>query len=68
MRLIDKATGKVIAYISDNRGMFLDEAIELADMEQIIIDPSTMEKGYRDSDGDEHYYEDLAYVENDEEE
>lgn len=29
---------------------------------EIIIDPGTMEKGYKDSDGEEHWVEDLELI------
>lgn len=63
MKLIDTYSGKVIAAITTDRGLTLDEAIYLADLEEIIIDPSTMEKGYKDSDGEEHWVEDLELIE-----
>lgn len=41
---IDTYSGKVIAAITTDHGVTLDEAIYLADLEEIIIDASTMEK------------------------
>lgn len=62
MKLIDKATGKTIATMIADPGTSLEDAIYLNNLEECIVDPSTMEKGYRDEDGDEHYVEDLALV------
>ena len=59
MKLIDTATGKEIAAITSDHGLTMEEAIRLAGMEDIVIDPSTEEIGYRDTDGDEHWYENL---------
>ncbi|WP_288571553.1 hypothetical protein [uncultured Mitsuokella sp.] len=59
---IDTYSGKVIAAITTDHGLTLDEAIYLADLEEIIIDASTMEKGYKDSDGEEHWVEDLELI------
>lgn len=62
MKLIDTYTGKEIAAIITDHGLTMDEAIYLSGMEEIIIDPSTMEKGYKDSDGEEHWVEDLELI------
>lgn len=64
MKLIDKATGKTIANMIAEHGTSLDDAIYLNNLKECIIDYSTMEKGYRDEDGDEHYVEDLSLVDN----
>ena len=63
MKLIDTYTGKEIAAITTDHGMTMDEAIQLSGMEEIVINPSTEEIGYRDTDGDEHWYENLDLVE-----
>lgn len=55
-------TGKEIAAITANHGMTMDEAIQLSGMEEIVIDQSTMEKGFRDEDDDEHWYENLDLI------
>lgn len=62
MKLIDTYTGKEIAAIITNNGLTMDEAIELSGMEEVVIDPGTEEIGYRDADGDEHWYDDLDLV------
>lgn len=36
--------------------------IELSGMEEVVIDPGTEEIGYRDADGDEHWYDDLDLI------
>lgn len=59
MKLIDTYTGKEIAAITSDHGLTIEEAIRLSGMEDIVIDPSTEEIGYRDTDGDEHWYENL---------
>lgn len=62
MKLIDTYTGKEIAAITTDHGMTTAEAIQLSGMEEIVIDPSTEEIGYRDTDGDEHWYENLDLI------
>lgn len=62
MKLIDTYTGKEIAAIITNHGLTMDEAIELSGMEEIVIDHGTEEIGYRDADGDEHWYDDLDLI------
>lgn len=62
MKLIDTYTGKEIAAITTDHGLTMDEAIQLSGMERIVIDPSTEEIGYRDTDGDEHWYENLDLI------
>lgn len=61
MKLID-TTGKKIAAITTDHGLTIDEAIKLSGMEEIVIDQSTEEIGYRDADGDEHWYENLDLI------
>ena len=62
MKLIDTYTGKEIAAITTDHGLTMDEAIQLSGMEEIVIDPSTEEIGYRDTDDDEHWYENLDLI------
>ena len=62
MKLVDTYTGKEIATIITNHGLTMDEVIRLSDMEEIVIDPGTEEIGYRDADGDEHWYDDLDFI------
>jgi len=62
MKLIDTYTGKEIAAITTDHGLTMDEAIQLSGMGEIVIDPSTEEIGYRDTDGDEHWYENLDLI------
>ena len=44
----------------------MDEAISLSGMEEIVIDPGTEEIGYRDTDGDEHWYDSLELLDDEE--
>lgn len=62
MKLIDTYTGKEIATITTDHGLTMDEAIQLSGMEEIVINPSTEEIGYRDTDGDEHWCENLDLI------
>lgn len=62
MKLMDSATGKVIASMVADPNTSVEDAIMLNNLEECIIDPSTMEKGWRDEDGDEHWTEDLVLV------
>jgi hypothetical protein len=34
----------------------------MSGIERIVIDPSTEEIGYRDTDGDEHWYDSLDLI------
>ena len=45
-----------------NPMVWIDEAIQLSGMEEIVIDPSAEEIGYRDAGGDEHWYENLDLI------
>lgn len=62
MKLIDVSSGKTIANMIAEHGTSLDDAIYLNNLKECIVDISTLEKGYRDEDGDEHYVTDLAIV------
>ena len=62
MKLIDTYTGKEIAAITSDHGLAMDEAIRLSGLEDFVIDRSTEEIGYRDTDGDEHWYENLDLI------
>lgn len=62
MKLVDTYTWKEIAAITTDHGLTMEEAIQLSGMEEIVIDPSTEEVGYRDTDGDEHWYENLELL------
>lgn len=62
MKLVDTYTEKVIATIITNHELTMDEAIGLSGMEEIVIDPGTEEIGYRDTDGDEHWYDSLELL------
>lgn len=62
MKLVDTYTGKEIATIITNHELTMDEAISLSGMEEIVIDPGTEEIGYRDTDGDEHWYDSLELL------
>ena len=62
MKLIDTYTGKEIAAITTDHGLTMDEAIQLSGMKEIVIDPSTEEIGYLDTDGDDHWYENLDLI------
>ena len=66
MKLVDTYTGKEIATIITNHGLTMDESICLSGMEEIVIDPSTEEIGYRDADGDEHWYDSLELLDDEE--
>ena len=60
MKLVDSATGKVIANMIADPGTSIEDATYLAGLEECILDPSTLEKGWVDDEGDEHYTEDLV--------
>ena len=66
MKLVDTYTEKEIATIITNHGLTMDEAISLSGMEEIVIDPGTEEIGYRDIDGDEHWYDSLELLDDEE--
>lgn len=53
---------QVIASMVADPNTSVEDAIMLNNLEECIIDPSTMEKGWRDEDGDEHWTEDLVLV------